>query len=176
MSFNFFYNFVIFTHFFQIHTRDWTRTRETVCTVIVYNWPVLQNLDPYSDISDLWPSLNIRTLPFFFNQKLINHLIVQSFLRSSRLPEYVHTINSSGFLKHHCKLNGAEGIHDFGDLCKYGHVRQAKWGEPGQAPVPPPHPWNKQTWQPSYVINAGNDLPFSDITEVPKLRTPLRVQ
>ena len=27
--------------------------------------------------------------------------------------------------------NGAEGIHDFGDLCKYGHVRQAKGGGPG---------------------------------------------
>ena len=31
----------------------------------------------------------------------------------------------SGF-PNHC--NGAEGIHDFGDLCKYGHVRQASPG------------------------------------------------
>ena len=60
-------------------------------TFHIYSWPVRQNLDPYSDISDLWPSLNIKTLPFFFNQKLSNHLIVQSFLRSSRLLEYICT-------------------------------------------------------------------------------------
>ena len=41
----------------------------------------------------------------------------------------------SGFLNH---CNGAEGIHDFGDLCKYGQVRQAKGGtgaSPGSHPT-----------------------------------------
>ena len=32
------------------------------------------------------------------------------------------------------QYNGAEGIHDFGDFCKYGHVRQAKGGT-GESPV-----------------------------------------
>ena len=39
-------------------------------------------------------------------------------------------------LPNHC--NGAEGIHNFGDLCKYGHVRQAKGGagaSPGTRPT-----------------------------------------
>ena len=31
----------------------------------------------------------------------------------------------SGFVNH---FNGAEGIHNFWDLCKYGHVRQPKGG------------------------------------------------
>ena len=41
----------------------------------------------------------------------------------------------SGFPNHY---NGAEGIHDFGDFCKYGHVRQAKGGtraNPGTHPT-----------------------------------------
>ena len=41
----------------------------------------------------------------------------------------------SGFPNHY---NGAEGIHDFGDFCKYGHVRQAKGGtsaKPGTHPT-----------------------------------------
>ena len=41
----------------------------------------------------------------------------------------------SGF-PNHC--NGAEGVHDFGDLCKYGHARQAKGGtgaSPGTHPT-----------------------------------------
>ena len=42
-------------------------------------------------------------------------------------------------------FNDAEGIHDFGDLCKYRHVRQTKEREPEQASVPPAHPWNKLT-------------------------------
>ena len=40
----------------------------------------------------------------------------------------------SGFLNH---CNGAEGIHNFGDLFKDGHVRQTMGGT-GQAPVPIP--------------------------------------
>ena len=40
----------------------------------------------------------------------------------------------SGFVNH---CNGAEGIHNFWDLCKYGHVLQAK-GATGQSPVPIP--------------------------------------
>ena len=50
----------------------------------------------------------------------------------------------SGF-PNHC--NGAEGIDDFGDLCKYGHVRQAKGGGNRGKPWYP-HPTletNKQT-------------------------------
>ena len=40
----------------------------------------------------------------------------------------------SGF-PNHC--NGVEGIHNFGDLCKYGHIRHAR-GELGQSLVPNP--------------------------------------
>jgi hypothetical protein len=36
----------------------------------------------------------------------------------------------SGF-PNHC--NGAEGIHNFGDLCKYGHIRHRRGG-PGASP------------------------------------------
>ena len=40
----------------------------------------------------------------------------------------------SGFLNHG---NGAEELHNFGDLCMYRHLHQAK-EEPGQTPVPTP--------------------------------------
>ena len=40
----------------------------------------------------------------------------------------------SGFLNHG---NGAEELHNFGDLCMYRHLHQAK-EEPGQTPVPNP--------------------------------------
>ena len=45
---------------------------------------------------------------------------------------------SSGFLNH---SNGAEWIHDFEDLCKYGNIRQAKRVSRDN----PSHPWNRQT-------------------------------
>ena len=53
----------------------------------------------------------------------------------------------SGF-PNHC--NGAEGIHDYGDLYKYGHVRQAKGGTGagGTGASPGTHPTletNKQS-------------------------------
>ena len=41
--------------------------------------------------------------------------------------------------------NGAEGIHDFGDFCKFGHVCQAKGGTgQAQVPMPPLKQTNKQ--------------------------------
>ena len=43
----------------------------------------------------------------------------------------------------HC--NGADGIHDSGDLCKYGHVRQAKGGTGASPGTNPTFETNKQT-------------------------------
>ena len=42
--------------------------------------------------------------------------------------------------------NGAEGIHNFGDLCKYGHVRQAKGGTRASPGTHPTLETNKQTF------------------------------
>ena len=43
----------------------------------------------------------------------------------------------------HC--NGAEGIHVFGDLCKYWHIRQAKGGNGASTGTHPTLETNKQT-------------------------------
>ena len=42
--------------------------------------------------------------------------------------------------------NGAEGIHNFGDLCKYGHIRQAKGGTRASPGTHPTLETNKQTF------------------------------
>ena len=47
----------------------------------------------------------------------------------------------SGFLNH---CNGAEGIHNFGDLCKYRHIRQAKGGTRASLSTHPTLETNKQ--------------------------------
>ena len=47
----------------------------------------------------------------------------------------------SGF-PNHC--NGAEGIHNFRNLCKYGHIRQAKGGTRASPGTHPTLETNKQ--------------------------------
>ena len=61
------------------------------------------------------------------------------------LMRSIANIELSGFLKHY--LNDVEGIHDFGDICKYGHVCQAKGGS-GEIPgtIPPLKQTNKQAF------------------------------
>ena len=75
--------------------------------------------------------------PFGFAPETIwtvSYLQQLAYIPPSRLSLQITNTNLSGFLNH---CNGADGIHNFGDLSKYGHVRQAK-------PRYPSLPWNKQ--------------------------------
>ena len=67
----------------------------------------------------------------------------------------------SGFLNHR---NGAEGIHKFGDLCKYGQFRQVN-GEAGASsvPIPPLKQTNKLFLSP---FNPNKQKTSQNSTEI----------
>ena len=67
----------------------------------------------------------------------------------------------SGFLNH---CNDAEGIYNFEDLCKYGHICQAK-GEPAPIPIPP----LKQTNKHDFSLR-NNLIPLCMVWQCPKLK------
>ena len=56
-------------------------------------------------------------------------------------------------------FNGAEGTHNFGDLCKYGHTRQAKGADGGTGVNPVTHP-TLETTKRDFNLNTQPETPI----------------
>ena len=74
-------------------------------------------------------------------------------------------------LKKSYMLSSAEEIHDFGGLCKYGHVHQAKGGTGASPGTNPTFETNKQTcliqnvvFKREYQAQKGSDVNPGSLT------------